>query len=325
PELANLDRVMDLWFTRMRVLGVAQALTQRFVESGSANWCYGLGVTLGDGDEIMDRLELSAAERASFPSEALESLSTRYYERAMLRFEAFFSTGEGNVRDGDIHVYAMNCNNLAGVYRYSEHVEKALDLYTKGFDASPFAELLDGAMHCQNQLERYPEHVQAAERLWHYSIEEGYGRHKPSAYFGGVAWSLQHLGRSAEIEIWLDRLRQARQELDNDDRQGLSDLWGSEAALLEYLHAHKAGDSVARMNAIHDDLVRVGDTWALTRLGQCFTVAGEPQKALPLFERAVAAYNAEQYGEDMLKRAQAAAVAAHIAIRKQKPFWRRWL
>lgn len=43
----------------------------------------------------------------------LRALGTRYYERAMLRFEAFFATGEGHVRDGDIHTYSMNCNNLA--------------------------------------------------------------------------------------------------------------------------------------------------------------------------------------------------------------------
>ncbi|MGP1681394.1 MAG: hypothetical protein ACTS8S_03590, partial [Giesbergeria sp.] len=325
PELANHDEAIAVWLTRIRVLGVSAALSQRFVEAGAGQWCYGLGVSLGDGDDIMEQLELSADERASFPSEALKSLSTRYYERAMLRFEAFFSTGEGNVRDADVHVYAMNCCNLAARYFAAEQYQQALELNTKGFDASPFAELLEGAMRCQYRLGCYPEYMEVAEKLWHFSLEHGYSSHQPGSYFGSLAWALQHMGRSAEIQIWLDRLRQSRQGLGTDDGNKLSDLLGSEAALLNYLHPHKPDDCLVRMGVIRDDLMRVGDTWALLRLGECFMTADEPQTALPVFERAVAVHDPKEDSEKLLSDSKNGVETAQAAIRKQQPFWRRWL
>ena len=325
PELANQDSVYNLWLTRMRVLGAEAALNQRFVEVNSGNASYALGVTFSDADDILQALGLPEAQHAQFPKDALRDLSTRYYERAMLRFEGFFATGEGYVRDGDIHTYSMNCNNLAIRYRYhDQRYEDALGLHLKGLASSPFAEHKDGAMWCQYKLERYPEFIDAAEQLWHFSNDHGYGRHDPSDYFGSVGWALQRLNRSAEIEIWLDRLHQSRQHLDDDDPD-LPDLLGCEAVLLDYLYPNKPKDCEVRMDAIAPLLTQIGDTWGLTRLGECFMSAQQPQKALQAYELAVSRHDPESDSEARLTSAREGVAAAQQALKKQKPFWRRWL
>lgn len=134
----------------------------------------------------------------------LRALGTRYYERAMLRFEAFFATGEGHVRDGDIHTYSMNCNNLAIHYRYGEQRhEEALALYHKGLGPSPFAEHKDGAMKCLEQLERYPEFVEAAEQLWHFAQDHAYTRGRLQWVNAGRSDALGQRFDEAELARWL--------------------------------------------------------------------------------------------------------------------------
>ena len=327
PELANQSIATALWLTRMRVLGVAQAMNQRFLEAGSGNWCYALGVTFSDEDDIMERLALNPAQRASFPTDALHALGTRYYERAMLRFEAFFATGEGNVRDADIHTYSMNCNNLAIRYRYDdEQYENALSLHQKGLGASPFAEHKLGAMWCLYHLDRHAEFVESAEQLWHYAIEHGFGRHDPNAYFHHVAWALQFVNRGHEIEIWLDRLRQWRSTLDDEARaQDAPYQLGCEAGMLDYLYPSKPEDALARMRAIRPELMRTGRSWGIRRLADGLLNAKQAQEALETYERAVAAHLPDQDEAVTLERAREGVEKARTAIRAQKPFWRRWL
>ena len=224
-------------------------------------------------------------------------------------------------------VLDMRMPGLSGVEvlrRVRERYEEALALHRKGLGASPFAEHKDGAMKCLEQLERYPEFVEAAEQLWHFAQDHGYGRHDPSNYFGSVGWALRHLNRSAEIEIWLDRLRQTRQHLDDDDPE-LPNLLGSEAVLLGYLHPHKPKDCDARLDAIAPLLLRVGNTWGLMRLGMAYLTAGQPQKAVEACERSVARHRPEADSQERLNDAHEELAKAKQALKQQQPFWRRWL
>ncbi|ARU03815.1 hypothetical protein CCO03_03160 [Comamonas serinivorans] len=327
PDLANSDCALDLWYTRMQVLGSAQAMNQRFVEANSGNWSYALGVTLSDPDTVMDQLALTDAQREAFPSDALDALSTRYYERALMQFEAFFATGEGHVRDGDIHTYSMNCNNLAIAYRTgTDRTEEALALHRKGLAASPFAEHKLGAMWCLYKLDRHAEFVEAAEQLWHYAQDHGFGRHDPNSYFSNVAWALQHINRGHEIEIWLDRLRQWRtQQPDSELQENRPWLLGCEASMLDYLYRSKPDDALARMQAIRPELMACGRTWGLRRLGDGLLDAGQAQLALETYERAVAVFDPELDMEEARTHALSAIDKAREAVRKAKPFWRRWL
>ena len=326
PTLANADVVLVLWRARMQVLGHAQGLNQRFVEASSGNACYALGIKFSDEDELLAELDLTPEQRAQFPTDAMRALGTRYYERAMLRFEGFFATGEGYVRDGDIHTYSMNCNNLAIRYRYhEERYEDALGLHVKGLGASPFAEHKDGAMWCLYNLDRHADFVDAAEQLWHFSMDHGYGRHDPNSYFGNVAWALQHLKRSHEIEIWLDRLHQWCQNLGPEQLQEERPwLLGCEAGMLDYLHDSKPADALARMRAIRPELW-TGRTYGLRRLGDGLLGAGQPQEALEAYERAIAVFNPELDRIEARDNAIAALDKAKAAVRQAKPFWRRWL
>jgi tetratricopeptide (TPR) repeat protein len=327
PDMAHQDCARQLWVTRLRVLGAERAVNQRFVETGAGNWSYALGVILSDPDEVMDLIELPQDRRADFPRDALVALSTRYYERAQMQFEAFFATGEGNVRDGDIHTYSMNCNNLAIRYRYGEkRFEDALALHRKGLAASPFAEHKSGVMNCLYDLNRYADYVEAAEQLWHFSLEHGYSRHDPCDYFSTVAWTLQHLDRGHEIEIWLDRLREWRGMLDEGDlKENQPWLLGVEASMLDYLYRSKPEDTLARMQAIWPELMRIGRTWGLRRLADGLLDAGQPALALETYERAVAVFNPELDMEAARDNALQGIENARAAVRKQKPFWRRWL
>lgn len=325
PEMANHGCASQLWYTRMRVLGAEQAVNQRFIETGAGNWSYSLGVILSTPNEVMDSIELPAERRSGFPRDALIALSTRYYELALAQFEAFFATGEGNVRDGDIHTYSMNCNNLAIRYRNESRNEEALALHQKGLASSPFAEHKHGVLSCLYDLDRYPEYIDSAEQLWHFALEHGYSRHDPSDYFGNVAWALQHLDRSHEIEIWLDRLRQWRGMLDEDNLE-TSQPWllGSEASMLDCLYHSKPEDTLARMQAIRPELMRIGRTWSLRRLGDGLLKADQAQTALETYERAIAVFDPNWDSKVDRDKALKGLDSAKATIHKQKPFWRRW-
>ena len=79
------------------------------------------------------------------------------------------------------------------------------------------------------------------------------------------------------------------------------------------------------MDAIAPLLTQIGDTWGLTRLGECFMSAQQPQKALQAYELAVSRHDPESDSEARLTSAREGVAAAQQALKKQKPFWRRWL
>ncbi|MDR1968976.1 MAG: hypothetical protein LBQ32_09855 [Burkholderiaceae bacterium] len=327
PEWVNGDRGMELWLTRMRVHGPAKGMSERFVEAGSGHWCYALGVMLSESDEMMDKLELTAAQRQSFPADALTQLSTRYYEQAMTRFEAFFATGVGSARDGDIHTYSMNCNNLAICYRYEQkRLADALALHHKGLQSSPFAEHKLGVLWCHYGLAQYPEFVDAAEQLWHFSLDHGFSRHDPAEYFNEVAWAVQKLGRHTEIDIWLDRLRQWQGMLDGDDlKEQKPALLAVQASMLCHLQHHRPDDALARLQAIAPELLAIGRTYGLGRLADGLLAGGRPQEALAAYERAVQIFHPDHDGSQALERARDGVERARQALRKQRPWWRRWI
>ena len=63
-------------------------------------------------------------------------------------------------------------------------------------------------MWCQKYARRKAQFLDAADRLWHYALENGYGRHDPTGYFAHVAGVLYDLDRDTEIPFWLQRLEQ---------------------------------------------------------------------------------------------------------------------
>ncbi len=326
PDLANSDVAMELYEARLRVLGPKRALAAPVVDAGSAHWCYALGVNLSDADEVMNRIQLPAEQRASFPGDELDKLSTHYYERALQRFEAFFATGKGHMRDGDIHTYSMNCNNLAIDYRYDQdRPADALVLHQKGLQASPFAEHKLGAMWCYYDLDQYPEFLEAAEQLWHFSHDHGFGRHDPGAYFDEVAWALQNQNRYPEIDIWLDRLQQWQRDMHPEERQEeMTRLLALQASLLDYVQPHRPEDVLARMRAIAPALMSGRNPYGLRRLGDGLLASGQPQEALAAYERAVEVFDPEANKPNTLERAREGVTKARKAVRAQNPWWRRW-
>jgi hypothetical protein len=122
--------------------------------------------------------------------------------------------------DACAHLYSMLCNNLAINYRcYNDKLMgQALELHTRGIAASPFAEHYQGILENRILLNDNPGIAEAAEQLWHYAADYGYGRHDPEDYIQDVTRALFRLDREREILIWLERILKWQEEREISDK-----------------------------------------------------------------------------------------------------------
>jgi tetratricopeptide (TPR) repeat protein len=116
----------------------------------------------------------------------------------------------------------MLCNNLAINYRcYNDQrlYAQALELHARGIAASSFAEHYQGILRNRILLGDNPGVAEAAEQLWHYAADYGYGRHDPEEYLEDVARALYRLDREREILIWLERILKWQQDSGVSDKE----------------------------------------------------------------------------------------------------------
>jgi cellulose synthase operon protein C len=283
-EMRSPDVMEQLWLARVHRLGLDAAIRSEPPLCASASWNYAMGVWLTGGfDEAL-------AENITVSDEMGYTLATRYYEAAISGFETFFTGKQGHYKDADIHTYSMLCNNLGIAYRYyQKQPERALPLHQKGIATSSFAEHYNGVMNCYEQMDgKDAEYLVAADELWNYSSEYGYGRHDPSSYFGSVALALHNLGRDKEIAIWLQRAQEWWQGMDADDQaENKHDYLAAQTDTLRYLAFSQPHDAVARMDLILQD-ARAQNKSRMYRIsGYVYENAGIPDKALPLFKEAL--------------------------------------
>jgi len=294
PALASSKNLEQLWLCRIQVHGAEEALALPFIPATAAGWCYNLGVHLDYN------LQAQLPEDMDWPEAAVEHLAARYYEAGLARFEAFFATGQGQYRDGDIHVYAMLCNNLAIYYRATvKKYDLAIATHNKGIAASPFAEHYDGLMRCQQASGNQAGFVEAADRLWHFAAEHGYSRHFPNYYIDGVSNALHDLGRLHEVAIWLQRLEEWWNSLDQDEQAEEEAVFLSAlACVLTNLALVQPDDALARLQTAlprfraskRADLVRIA--------GLVYENAGQLEQAVQLFQEALTLVQADRDGDD---------------------------
>ncbi|MBB6559907.1 tetratricopeptide (TPR) repeat protein [Acidovorax soli] len=323
PAMAAPDLLQALWVSRVKVHGVAKALQQPFAASPAAGWCYNIGVWL----DFNLQQACGASDDEDWPEQDIDTLKARYYEAAVVHFEAFFATGEGWFRDGDVHVYSMLCNNLAIYYRWNlKDYDKAIALHHKGLETSPFAEHHNGLVSCYSASERKAELIAAADTLWHYSLDYGYSRHDPTGYFKTVCRALYDLDRDNEIDIWLQRLDEWWNGLDRDDQaENEDDYLGALLVMLRSLAWSQPADALARLERVMPR-VRANALPGIRR------VAGNVYENTKHFDQAMALYQESLKmvrPDDESDAEQAGYARDDIASCKKamgagKPWWKFW-
>ncbi|MDB5848001.1 MAG: hypothetical protein JWP29_1753 [Rhodoferax sp.] len=319
PDLTGSDAIERLWRCRMQVYGVAKALDMPFVDSASAGWCYNVAAHLGQ------HMRQSLPEGTAWPDARVDQLAARYYERGLAKYEAFFATGQGFFKDGDIHGYSMLCNNLAIHYRQPlEDYDQAIALHHRGIGASPFAEHYSGLRQCYQSAGNDVEFVRAADRLWHFVSDHGFSRHSPCDYVDDAAQALGRLDRYPEISIWLQRLDEWWQTLDEDEQAESEHAYlDSLVITLVTLADSQPEDALARLQPALPRLGEVGVqglsrvvALVLERAGQCQAAVDWYQSSLTLKQRD-GEHDRMQHDEAKkgIKRCQQ-------ALRSGRPWWR---
>ncbi|NBF08576.1 hypothetical protein [Pseudomonas sp. Fl4BN1] len=230
----------SLFAARVKSLGVIETLKLPKPILASGRYAYNYALTIDDLTEAeADKLPTDARNEAY---SLLREAQKDAYEQGQAHMERYFATGNGHPFDACAHLYSMLCNNLAINYRcYNEQkrYQEAIDLHLRGIAASSFAEHYNGLLSARIGMNDQPGIIEAAEQLWHYSMEFGYSRHDPNDYMGPLAYALYSLDRDSEILIWLERLLKWQEEQGVNDQQLDSSALFARIRVARYLaHAH---------------------------------------------------------------------------------------
>ena len=346
PQYANGELSYRLFVARARNLGLAAALQTPFIRADGASWCYAMGVHLDDDWELKQALGVPGEELPEdWPYDELLRWIKHYYETGQARFEHWFATGQGSYKDGDLHDYSMLCNNLAIKYRYNdENYDGALALHAKGIATSPFAEHYNGIVSTYIATDNYPQIISAGEQLWHYSKENGYGRHDPSGYFPKVAYALYQQNRNVENSIWLERLDEWWSTLDEEEQsESRYDYLSSLLNQLDYYSATHGAEVLPRLQALLPELVKRKNAYLLRRAGDAMQTSGSATQAMQIYQDAQR-FSADSHPDErqrleesiaelrpQLSKADKASLASSSAASNApnaggsgKPWWKFW-
>lgn len=320
PEWQHSDALYLTYLCRMHEHGPQAGLALPMIAANAAGWNYDIGVKLNYNleDEFPDQ-DWSQTRRVE--------LIIAHYEAGLQRFEAFFASGRGSYRDGDVHVYSMLCNNLAIKYRDQlKDYDKAIVLHRKGIATSPFAEHYYGIMWSLEHAGRYEEFVEAAEQLWHFAAEYGFSRHNAAGYIREVALALNRLERGDELPIWLQRLEEWWSELDEEAQSNERGAYfNALVTLLINISWQQPADALARLQSSLPALRAEKRVDYVELAGRIHERAGQYEQAIALYEEALALPfeaddepyrdNAREYLEDCRKA---------LGIGEKKPWWKFW-
>ncbi|MFE1570794.1 hypothetical protein [Comamonas odontotermitis] len=334
PQYANGELTYRLFIARARSMGLQAALKTPYIRTDAGSWNYAMGVRMDDDWPLKEALNIAGdALPGDWPYDELLRWTKHYYEAGQARFEHWFATGQGSYKDGDIHDYSMLCNNLAIKYRYNdENYDAALALHAKGIATSPFAEHYNGILSTYIDTDNYPQIIAAGEQLWHYSRENGYSRHSPSDYFPKVAYALYQQSRNVENSIWLERLDEWWNALDDDDqRESRHDYLSSLLNQLDYYSDTHGAEVLPRLQALLPELRERKNAYLLRRAGDAMQTSGTRQEAMQIYQ------DAQRFSEDShpdeRKRLEdsIAELAPKLgkgtgssAAASSKPWWKFW-
>jgi hypothetical protein len=331
PEFADSAKLPALWAARFAALPLEEALARPIPEAHGGHWCYGAGVALDDADD----LAILMGHKKKVPADELrEPLVLHYYEEGLRRFEHFWATGQGRFKDADLHVYSMLCNNLGIKYRFLERYDEATELHRKGLSSSPFAEHQDGLLWCAIGKDDDAQIVAEAERLWHFVLHHGYGRHEPASYFSIVAMSLYKLDRDTEISIWLERLDQWFGELSAEEqRDDRRNYLAALMSMLDFFSATQPELVLPRLRAHQQEVRELKECYALRRLGCALEAYPELLEESVAMHKEAASRLCKHDNEDERRMAHDGLARAERKLAERdasattsgrKPWWKFW-
>jgi hypothetical protein len=217
-KMTDYRTAYGLFEARMCAHGVMKALTNPppmifHLESGMDCYSFACGLV----EQVEAAIEALPEAEQDEAWRLCKQIQLQVYEHGKAHMERFFETGKGHPYDAGAHLYSMLCNNLAILYRYVDKNTEALETHRRGIVASSFAEHYSGILNNYLDLDDKAKIIEAAEELWQYAEENGYGRHTPEYYIPRLVTALWELDRHNEIPIWMERMVTWQRENEIDE------------------------------------------------------------------------------------------------------------
>ncbi|CAG9170597.1 tetratricopeptide repeat protein [Cupriavidus pinatubonensis] len=238
--------------------------------------------------------------------QAEAALRPRLVEACQLgvaRFDQYFATGEGDASghggNADPHVYSLLCRLLSrSLPADAGNLETRIALHRKGMAASEFIDhwidLLDchaGAGQHQQVVElagevlnRYPLERNPADVTWAFSRLIAAWK-----AIGGAEAAEAAGAAMAHMDARLDALPvEARSEAAHPMAHARAHYAGLVQTRMDGMDPHDRTDALAEIDTQQRRALLVEDAWLFNRFGQVWRDLGDHERALPLFEQAIA-------------------------------------
>lgn len=241
--------------------------------------------------------EVPAAEAA------LRPVLVQAGRAGVARFDQYFATGQGDAAghggNADPHVYSLLCRLLSrSLPADAAHVDERIALHQQGMAASEFIDHWIDLLDChadagQHQkvaelagevLNRYPLERNPADVTWAFSRMIAAWK-----AMGGAEPTEAARAAMMHMDARLDALPvEARSEAAHPMAHARAHFASLLQAQVAGMDEHDHADALAEIEAQQRRALLVEDAWLYNRFGQVWRDMGEPERALPLFEQAVA-------------------------------------
>ena len=320
-----------LFAARTKTLGLARTLELPAPEPTNGRWCYRFAFKFDDtGDDFLE--DITPESRAEVIA-GLERLKTAVYERGLAYVERFIETGVGHPYDGCAHLYSLLCFGLAICYTEAKRYSEALDLHRRGLEASPFVEHYGWMIDALKGIKDHEAIIETGERLWHFSMEHGFGNSLPNTYICTVVESLWELDRHDEILIWLERLVQWQRQVAHVDEANLPEnALCARLLVAAYLAHARSTEASTLWESLKGQIAASQNKRVIANAADTLHCLRRFDEAQALYERllrmneqrpADERFDTSFYEERLTSYRQQAAELAQRA-HERKPWWRFW-
>ena len=181
-------------------------------------------------------------------------------------------------------------------------------------------------MSCYEAAERKHEFIAAADTLWHYALDYGYGRHDPTDYFKGVSHALYNLDRDNEIDIRLQRLDEWWTGLDREEQQEHEeDYLSTLLVMLRNLAWSQPADTQARLERVLPRALASPLPGMRRVAGNVLEYAGQEERALALYQESLKMVRpGEPDDQEQAQLARSNIERCRKALRSKQPWWKFW-
>ena len=276
-----------LFVARQQSAGLAAAIQSPSPNLASGRACYRFAAGLGeDGDAFVQAVP--EPSRADVRAD-LDRLKLAIYEQGLAHIERFLETGNGHPYDGCAELYAMLCNNLGLCYKNAERYAEAIELHRRGIAASPFADQYASLMNALRASGDHVAAIDAGEQLWHFSMARGFGNYSPNWYVRNIASSLETLGRTDEILIWLERLVTWQRQVARLDEAKLpQDALGARVIIAMHLAPTRPGEAASLWASVQPQAAVSENPWTAWNAASLLHDLGRYDEAKTWYERVLA-------------------------------------